>query len=321
MFDEFISKANELRSREEPFAMAFVVRIEKPISGKPGNKAIITKDGNITGWIGGGCTKDIIVQEALAALKDGQARLIRVSPDSTHDVKVGIMTYNMTCHSGGTVDVYIDPVLAKPHLVVLGNSPVGISLVRIAKAMDYKVTLMTPAEIDNDLNPDFHFNEFNEDQLQSLPNAYVVVCTQGEGDENALSAALRSEHKYVAFVASRKKANGIFMYLKDTGIGFDQLGKVKVPAGLDIGARKPEEIALSILAEIVSIRKKETETLDSENASDKRAKAIDPICGMTVEIETAKHISEFNGENYYFCCGGCKTRFEKEPEKYVSASG
>src|SRR5271157_5196468 len=151
MFDQFLSKADELVTNGQSFAIAVVVRYEAPISGKPGNKAIIFPDGKIWGWIGGGCSQPVVVREALKALADGQPRLIRISPSSSPEE--GIVDYAMTCHSGGTVDIYIEPVLPKPHILILGRSPIARTLVTLAKAIGYAVSVAA-AEADSENFPE-----------------------------------------------------------------------------------------------------------------------------------------------------------------------
>src|SRR5277367_2429036 len=140
MFDQFLSKAEELLAKDQPFAVAVVVRYQAPISGKPGNKAIIFPDGKMWGWIGGGCAQPVVIKEALKALADGQPRLIRISPSSSPEE--GIVDYTMTCHSGGTLDIFIEPVLPKPQILILGRSPVGQTLARLAKAINYSVSVV-----------------------------------------------------------------------------------------------------------------------------------------------------------------------------------
>src|SRR6516165_690104 len=142
MFDRFLSKANELLAKGEPFAVALVVRYQAPISGKPGNKAIICADGKMRGWIGGGCAQPSVVKEALKALADGQPRLVRISPSAS--AEEGIVDYTMTCHSGGTLDIYIEPILPKPHVLILGRSPVAQTLIKLAKTIGYAVTVAAP---------------------------------------------------------------------------------------------------------------------------------------------------------------------------------
>jgi len=317
MFDQFLSKASELLANHESFAIAVVVRYEAPISGKPGNKAIIFADGKIWGWIGGGCAQPVVVKEALKALRDGQPRLIRISPSSPPEQ--GIVDYTMTCHSGGTLDIYIEPVLPKPHILILGRSPVAVALARLSKAINYAVSIAAP-QAERERFPDCDHVQADLDlsQIKITPQTFVVVSTQGQHDEEALETALRSEASYVAFVASKVKAAKILDYLKERGLSSARLGGLKAPAGLDIHASSPEEIAVSILAEIIQENRsgmaKQKRVVERAVA---RQEAKDPICGMMVDIGEARHKSEFRGNAFYFCCAGCKQKFDKQPEQYV----
>ena len=317
MFDQFLSKASELLANHESFAIAVVVRYEAPISGKPGNKAIIFADGKIWGWIGGGCAQPVVVKEALKALRDGQPRLIRISPSSPPEQ--GIVDYTMTCHSGGTLDIYIEPVLPKPHILILGRSPVAVALARLSKAINYAVSIAAP-QAERERFPDCDHVQADLDlsQIKITPQTFVVVSTQGQHDEEALETALRSEASYVAFVASKVKAAKILDYLKERGLSSTRLGQLKAPAGLDIHASSPEEIAVSILAEIIQENRSGTAKQKREVERDvAKQEAKDPICGMMVDVGEARHKSEFRGNAFYFCCAGCKQKFDKQPEQYV----
>lgn len=329
MFNEFLQSTNQLYRDQEPFAMAMVVRRDIPSSGKPGDKAIIKKSGEIIGWIGGGCTRGIILKEALISLQDGKPRMVRISPKADVEEQSGVIDYKMTCHSGGTVEVYIEPVLPKPHLVIMGNkSHVAMALHKIAKAMDYSVTVigrevdhMAYAGADQVLSPD----NFSADAFG--PHTFIVVSTQGEGDEKALENALKSDVPYVAFVASRRKANAIFRHLMDIGIPASRLQDVKTPAGLDINAKLPEEVAISILAQIISeMRGKARQLFElapvEPGSSLELAEDlfINPVCNIPVQKSTAKHIIEYKDQSYYFCCDNCKVSFEQNPEKYALAA-
>src|SRR5215470_6187947 len=182
MFDQFLSKASELLANHESFAIAVVVRYEAPISGKPGNKAIIFADGKIWGWIGGGCAQPVVVKEALKALRDGQPRLIRISPSSPPEQ--GIVDYTMTCHSGGTLDIYIEPVLPKPHILILGRSPVARTLARLGKTIGYRVSAAASgADREQFPEVDQLRADWNLDGLGIARDTFVVVSTQGEDDE------------------------------------------------------------------------------------------------------------------------------------------
>jgi len=318
MFDEFLRKADELMMIGESFAIATVVRYEAPISGKPGDKAIIFSDGAVWGWIGGGCAKPVVVKEALKALKDGRPRMVRISPSSSEEE--GIVAYNMTCHSGGTLDVYIEPVLPKPHILIMGRSPVGQTLARLAKVIHYTVSVAAPdATQENYPDLDRVQPDFNLTEMRIGTQHFVVVSTQGEHDEDALECALRSDACYVAFVASKVKAAKVLHTLEERGISAERLRQVRAPAGMNIGAGSPEEIAVSILAEIVLVSR--TRVAHSGITAEWPAKEQllkDPVCGMTVN-PNAKHSSAHSGRSFYFCCAGCKQIFDKQPDKYVIA--
>ncbi len=317
MFDQFLSKAGELLTDAQSFAIAVVVRYQAPISGKPGNKAIIFPDGRIWGWIGGGCAQPVVVKEALKALADGQPRLIRISPSSSPEE--GIVDYTMTCHSGGTLDIYIEPVLPKPHILILGRSPVAKMLASLGKAIGYAISAVAPGA-DRESFPDSDLVQAELDlrQLKTTPHTFIVVSTQGEGDEEALEQALLTKAAYVAFVASKAKASKILDVLKERGIPVDRLSQVRAPAGLDIRAASPEEIAVSILAEIIQVNGTRAASQEKQAPSPlPRHEAKDPICGMMVDVSVAKHKSEFHGNSFYFCCSGCKQKFDKQPEKYA----
>jgi len=319
MFDRFLSKANELLAKGEPFAVALVVRYQAPISGKPGNKAIIQADGKLWGWIGGGCAQPVVVKEALKALADGLPRLVRISPTST--AEDGIVDYTMTCHSGGTLDIYIEPVLPRPAIVILGRSPVAQTLCKLAKTIGYSVSVAAP-DADAEMFTDADSVEASLDlvQLKVKPQTFVVVSTQGESDEEALEAALRSDSAYVAFVASKPKATKVIEYLRGRGLPPERLEQLRAPAGLDIHASTPEEIAVSVLAEIIQMRKARPSVQMPSASPVLTRTAKDPICGMTVDRSSARHTSDYRGAAYYFCGEGCKQAFEKDPAKYATAS-
>jgi xanthine dehydrogenase accessory factor len=317
MFHQFLSKADELLTDGQSFAIAVVVRYQAPISGKPGNKAIIFPDGKIWGWIGGGCAQPVVVKEALKALADGQPRLIRISPSSSPEE--GIVDYTMTCHSGGTLDIYIEPVLPKPHILILGRSPVAKTLARLGNAIGYAISAVAPgADRESFPDSDLVQAELDLGQLKTTPQTFIVVSTQGEGDEEALEQALLTKAAYVAFVASKTKASKLLGYLKERGVTVERLSQVRAPAGLDITATSPEEIAVSILAEIVQVNgTRATSQKNQAQSLVPKHEAKDPICGMMVDVSIAKHKSEFHGNSFYFCCSGCKQQFDKKPEKYA----
>jgi len=324
MLNSFLEKALTLNRNGEPYATATIVRRQIPSSGKPGDKAIITTDGQIFGWIGGGCTRGIVLKEALDALRDHKPRLVHISPNAQTSASGQTKLYTMTCQSGGEVEVYIEPVIPKPQLLIFGKSHIAMALARIAHAMDYRVSVVLP-EVEEGLFPladqVFTLRDFAE--AESETSSYVVVCTQGEGDSEALFQAIQLNAPYTAFVSSRRKANGIFQELRRKGISMDQLKDIRTPAGLDIGARIPEEVAISILAEIIQVFRSKQAALEKSEAEIPGALSahneyyINPVCQVPVQKSTARHVLTYQDESVYFCCDGCKVKFEQDPEKYM----
>jgi xanthine dehydrogenase accessory factor len=248
----------------EPFVLATVVRTVAATAAKAGAKAMILPDGTISeGWIGGGCARAAVIKAAKDALADGQSRLISVQPPdalSEQGLKVGeeqggVRFAKNMCPSQGTMDIFVEPVLPRPQVVVFGSSPVALAVADLARRSGFAVTACAPAaeqpafgEVDRRI------------EGYALPVAeaglrYVVVSTQGRGDEAALLAALAVDVDYVAFVGSRRKAEALKKTLPERGVTPERLTKLKAPAGLDLGAITPDEIAISILAEIVALRR------------------------------------------------------------------
>lgn len=328
MLDSFLEKALTLNRTGEPYATATIVRRQIPSSGKPGDRAIITPDGKIHGWIGGGCTYGIVLKEALESQRDHKPRIVHISPEALESTLGQTKRYTMTCQSGGEVEVYIEPVIPKPQIVVFGKSHIAMALARIARAMDYRVIAVLP-EVEEGIFPtaDQVFSAKEFPQGEDFKNSYVVVCTQGKGDTEGLFQALSLDAVYTAFVASRKKANGIFQELRLKGISFDQLKGIHTPAGLDIGAKLPEEVAISILAQIIQVfraKQAELEQKQPENPLEALPNDdyyLNPVCKIPIQKSTARHVLMYNEEKVYFCCDGCKVSFEKDPQKYMTGAG
>lgn len=323
MIIDLLERAAELSRAGQSFALATVVRAERPTSAKPGAKAIVTVDGALTGWVGGSCAQPTVVREALKALQDGEPRLVRLCPPEKlgSAPQEGVVEVALTCISGGTLEVYIEPHLPRPHLVVVGHLPIAEALSRLGSALDYDVTVMG-LDVTPDRFPDADriLDRLDFSSLKLTPQAYVVVATHGNYDEDALEGALRSDAAYVALVASRARAEAIRQYLRESGLSDAALVRLKAPAGLDLGAVTPEEIALSILAEIVQLRRHPTRQSHAPPPVVQPLEATDPVCGMLVDIATARYTSHYGSRVYYFCSAGCQRSFEKQPEKYVTAS-
>jgi xanthine dehydrogenase accessory factor len=329
MSHQILKEIHELNLAGESFAVATVVRAEKPISAKPGDKAIIKADGSLQGWIGGGCAQDTVVREAKKVIQEGEPRFLRLigKGGAVSEKREGILEFPITCHSGGTLDIYIEPVLPRPQLILLGNSPIAITLAKLAKVLNYEVDVFDPLAMREEF-PDVDWLSIDM-ELKAItihPTAFAVVATQGHDDELALETAVRTGVPYIAFVASKTKFASRAEYLRDRGVSDEEIARIKAPAGLDIGATTPDEIAASILAEIIQVRRQllapqKVQAAQAVAAVEELvvAEAQDVICGMTVEIPTAKYVSEFRGEHFYFCCASCKTQFEKNPGAHVGA--
>jgi xanthine dehydrogenase accessory factor len=263
------------------------------------------------GWIGSGCAQPVVIKEALKALADGQPRLIRISP--TAEPERGIAEYAMTCHSGGALDIYIEPILPKPLIVILGRSPVAQALARLGKAIHYQISVLA-SDADPAQFPDADrlYADIDLREVKITRDTFIVVSTQGVGDEEALRRAAQTHADHVAFVASKAKAQKVLNYLRDTGVSSERLSRVRAPAGINIGAESPEEIAVSILAEIIQMRaargKQAAEA--SESAASVSNESNDPVCGMQVNVNTAEFKSELQGSSVYFCSAACKQAFE-----------
>lgn len=294
---DVLERAASLRAARKPFVLATVVATYPPQSVRPGAKAIILGDGSIEGWIGGGCIRPVAIEEAREALATGAPRLLRMNAGAAREDGHGIRVYPMTCQGEGGVEIYLEPMLPAPRFCVLGDTPVAHALARLAREVGHDIA-SSPNEADA-----------------------VVVATMGVGDEEALEAAARGNAPYVGLVASRKKARFLFEYARASGVPDEKLARVKAPAGLDLGGMSPPEIALSIMAEIVQAThamrsaRAEVQTAGARSrpASDAphTGTAIDPICGMKVDIATAKHTLVVGGETHYFCCPHCKAAFAK----------
>jgi xanthine dehydrogenase accessory factor len=304
---DLLALAADLQRRGEPFALATVVRCEAPTSAKPGAKALVRADGAVEGWVGGACAEPVIVREALGALRDGRPRLVGLYGEGGRGLRraEGILDYAMTCHSGGTLEIYVEPYLPVPLLVLVGHGPVIETLAALGQATGYSVARLPdpPAWV-------------GLDGMRLDRRASVVVATHADSDEEALARVLATDAGYVSLVASRRRATAVVARLRQRGVPAGALGRFKAPAGLDLGGVTPAEIAVSILAEIVQHHRadKGVETVPAA-----AAEALDPVCGMTVDVATARYRSDAGGQTSYFCCRHCQDTFEQDPQRYLAA--
>jgi xanthine dehydrogenase accessory factor len=312
--DRFYTLAAELLARREPFAAATVVHAERPTSAKPGAKAIVTADGRLTGWIGGSCSAPVVIREALGALSDGEPRLVQISSRPSPP-REGVRHFPMTCHSGGALEIHIEPILPREQLVIVGRTPLAQALATLGAALGRRVVIaeegVTQAE--------FPAAEAIATDLSAAgvdPRTAIVVATRGDHDEVAVEAALATPARYVGLVASRTRGKVIEDMLKAIGVSPADLERLHYPAGLDLGARSDEEIALTILSEILSTR---AASIARQPVAAPQ-EAIDPICGMTVAITADALNATHDGTTFYFCAEGCRRRFLADPAGALAAA-
>ena len=276
-------RAQELAERGVPFATATVVRVQRPTSAKPGNTAIVLGDGTIEGFVGGDCAEQSVREYALRAIESGDTVLLRVVPFGGEEER-GVVTVQNPCLSGGMIEVFVEPVVPAPRVLVEGDMPIVHALLRIGGELGLDMVGVVGGEF-----------EPRPDDLA------LVVAGHGREELPALKAGLEAGLPYVGLVASRRRGVGVLGELKSDGVAQELLDRIDTPAGLDIGARTPEEIAVSILAKIVAVRRAPRTA---------PATAVDPICGMTVTVVPGTPSVEHDGEKVYFCREGCKAEFE-----------
>lgn len=381
--------ARRLEAEGKPYARVTVVRREPPVSATVGDRAIVTPDGELTGWIGGvACAQSVAVREATRAIRADEPALVGLAPDPSTIDRPGLAAFPMTCHSGGTLELFVEPVTPTPRLVVVGDSPVARAVARLAGELTYDVVrVVDDADVDPDPDPDPDPDGDGDgnagDETGPAPGgdppapddrpdpadwpgadevvaagavgepvdpdalaraigapAAVVVATMGAFDEPAVEAGLRTGAPYVGLVASRKRAAALAEAVGERlGRDPDQVAAaVTAPAGLDLGARTPEEIATSVLAELVAVRRSDEGTAtagidapesDGERGDDGHEReggageprtAVDPVCGMTVEVGEAAATVEHEGATYHFCGQGCADAFVDEPTRFLEAA-
>ncbi len=331
-----LERATELARSGEAFVLATVVWREGPTSGHQGSRAIYTASGEIYGWIGGACAEPVFIREAVATLEAGMPRLLALgASDRFGDLPPeaepageavaraarerseqerettaepaamraslrllpGTTAVPMSCRSEGALQIYLEPVVATPHIVIVGSSPMATTLSVLAAQLDWRVELVDRAE-------------FSEGLL--TPQSIVVVATQGHGDEQVLAAAFKAEPAYVGLVSSARRSASVRASLASQGVEAAQLDALRAPAGLDLGGTSHKEVAVSILAELVQLRAAGAFAATVTAQAPAAPTAIDPICGMTVQIDSAAVSLEVGDEVFYFCCAGCRTAYARE---------
>jgi xanthine dehydrogenase accessory factor len=324
---EILKQAGELERRGQAFALATVVWRQGPSSSQQGARAIITADGELHGWIGGACAEPTVIREAQRVIADGTSRLLLLGSPGQFGAAVpdGMTVVPISCQSEGALEVYIEAVVPAPHLVIVGRSPMAHTLADLAGALGWHAELVAAGE-------------FTADSVSE--RSMVVVATQGHGDEDAVEQAVAARPAYLGLVGSHRRGAAVLGYLADRGLPADQLDRVRVPAGLDLGHIAHQEIAVAILAELVQLRASKALAGAAVAASARNttapggagatsapaatgratsvpAQAVDPVCEMTVPATAASFPLAHDGVTYYFCSTSCRRRFEQDPAAYA----
>jgi len=347
----------ELSRRGELFAQATVVWRRAPSSAQPGNKAIVTAAGKVRGFLSGACSESVVIREARKALESGEARLVLLgSPEElAARANDGIELVTMACQSEGAIELFIEPVIPTPHLVVVGRTPMVDILVTLADTLGWRTVV-----VDDQGDPEAHTQAGKVVTTLDFAAAgvgegsLIVVATQGQYDELALDKALGTKAGYIGLIASRKRAAAVLDWLKDMDYTEEMLSRITAPAGLDLGSLKHEEIAVGVLAELVKYHAAhrpsytagspeeptshagEMAVVEADEHHDHAghehhghpgdesaagpAEAVDPVCGMLVDTATARFTTVHDGTTYYFCCPACKKKFEKDPAAYLAVT-
>ena len=310
-----------LAERGEAYARVTVVRREPPVSANVGDRAVVTRSGEIHGWIGGmSCAQSVVSEEATAAIEDGEPRLLGIAPDPDTVDRPGVSAFPMQCHSEGVLELFVEPVTPAPELLVVGGSPIARSLARLAAELPVDVTLVDPDGDADDLPPGTAVTTTTDpdDVAADVGTApLVVVASMGGYDARGVAAGVRADAGYIGLVASDVRCAEV---IERAAVLLDRdpdavRAAVTNPAGVDIAAHTPPEIAASILAEVVDVRARAVGGTEAAGTDD--ADAVDPVCGMTVAPGEAAASVEYDGETYHFCCRGCADSFRADPAAYL----
>lgn len=278
-----LERAVDLARAGESFVLATVVWREGPSSGQHGSRAIYTASGEIHGWIGGACAEPVFIREAVATMEAGSPRLLVLGASERFgDLPQGTTAVAMSCQSEGALQLYLEPVMAVPHLVVVGGSPMATTLAAQADHLDWNVEVIDGSQ-------------FSEGVLTE--RSMVVVATQGHGDEDILLAAIKAKPAYLGVVASARRGESLRRYLLDEGVEPTLLDGLRIPAGLDLGPTTHKEVAVSILAELVGLRASGEIAVPAEVTAPVAVEAVDPVCGMTVTAGPTSHPLQIDGED------------------------
>jgi xanthine dehydrogenase accessory factor len=331
----FFARLAELERAHVPFAIATVVGRRAPVSAHLGDRALILADGTMDGFVGGSCSRDLVRREALRAIREGHARLVRIIPDGQPDEfdtdvdQRDVAVVRMGCASEGAVEVFVEPHVPLRALVVVGDGPVADALARLAAQVRYQVLRVVAADelADVEMAPGVRaiaLGELREELARLGPAACArltaVVASQGHYDEEALAALLEVEPAFVGLLASRRRAAAVGASLAVRGVAPERIARVHAPVGLDLGARSAGDVAVAILAELVGVDPGEAPGYEVACAPEPVV-LRDPVCGMETALDDRHPRLEYAGQTYAFCCEGCRTAFAAAPARYLVAGG
>jgi xanthine dehydrogenase accessory factor len=296
MSSELARRADALAAERVPFVTATVVRAQHPTSVRAGDSAIVLGDGTIEGFVGGACAETSVRLQALRVLETGEPLLLRIVPDEDDegDAPEGAMVVRNDCLSGGALEIFLEPRLPAPRISVVGETPIAFALASLGQVLGYDVVVSAGVP------------ELSDD-------AALVVASHGREEERALAAALDAGVPYVGLVASRTRGEAVRHELRELGVPGERLAELRTPAGLAIHATTAEEIALSILAEIVSARYEPPAVAAAVPAA-----AADPVCGMSIVVAIGSCQLEYDDQLFYFCSDHCLHEFEADPDRYIA---
>lgn len=302
-------RLQELAAAREPFVTATVVRVQRPTSVEAGSVAVVLADGAVEGFVGGVCAEHSVRAYSMLALRSGEPVLLRIVPDPDSEAapegkevasEEGVVTVANPCLSGGTIEVFLEPAPPPPRVLVVGDTPIAGALARIGPELGLEMVAA------------------GEDAEAAEGDLALVVAAHGRDELRALRRALEAELPYVGLVASEKRGAGVLAELRADGVAEELLERIEVPAGIPIGSHGPGEVAVSVLARIVSVRRGDQAGAPSAPAAETPGVAIDPICGMTVAAVEGTPSVEREGETIYFCSDGCKSEFEAREHASVA---
>lgn len=332
--NHFWETVRKLDERAEPYVMVTVVRRVRPSSAAVGDKAIVTADGEMEGFVGGHCTRELVIGQAQDCLNTGESKLVLVTPQPPADVEEGVTVLPMTCSSEGTVELFLEPRNVDPLLIIVGHSPIARALEELAPRLSFAPHRISLEEAGPGRSADDPLTRLRRQlSVRAKTGMYGVVATMGLYDVEGLMALADLPLRYLGLVASPKRWATVRTGLAEAGAPRELIEFITAPAGFDIGAVGPQEIALSILAQLVERRRrngrarwegrppeKTSGSLElpvHDGGGEVRRQVVDPVCGMTVDLATSPYRLEWDGTTYGFCCSGCRDRFARDPEKYV----